>query len=133
MYRVGAPKLRKGAHQNFVDCHSCTACGIESLERFVSNLQTPATHRFREPGGDDTETNSGDTADFKETGVPSGVHASRHSTHPEPRCLGYGWFFVDALMVMVLSVIYLLLTRWHSHRCEPESVGTTAALQTHTK
>jgi len=25
--------------------------------------------------------------------------------------LGYGWFFIDALMVMVLSVIYLLLTR----------------------
>jgi hypothetical protein len=25
--------------------------------------------------------------------------------------LGYGWFFVDALMVMVLAVIYLLLTR----------------------
>jgi hypothetical protein len=24
--------------------------------------------------------------------------------------LGYGWFFVDALMVMVLAVIYLLLT-----------------------
>jgi uncharacterized membrane protein YphA (DoxX/SURF4 family) len=30
--------------------------------------------------------------------------------------LGYGWFFVDALMVMVLAVIYLLLTRRHSHR-----------------
>src|SRR5215471_3583904 len=25
--------------------------------------------------------------------------------------LGYGWFFFDALLVMVLSVIYLLLTR----------------------
>ena len=25
--------------------------------------------------------------------------------------LGYGWFFVDALMVIVLAVIYLLLTR----------------------
>jgi chromate transport protein ChrA len=25
--------------------------------------------------------------------------------------LGYGWFFVDALVVMVLAVIYLLLTR----------------------
>src|ERR1700748_370838 len=25
--------------------------------------------------------------------------------------LGYGWFFVDALMVMLLAVIYLLLTR----------------------
>ena len=43
--------------------------------------------------------------------------------------LGYGWFFVDALMVMVLAVIYLLLTHRHSHRGEPESVGTTAALQ----
>ena len=29
--------------------------------------------------------------------------------------LGYGWFFVDALMVMVLAVIYLLLTRRQSH------------------
>jgi len=36
--------------------------------------------------------------------------------------LGYGWFFVDALMVMVLAVIYLLLTRRHSHWGEPESV-----------
>jgi len=47
--------------------------------------------------------------------------------------LGYGWFFVDALMVMVLAVIYLLLTRRHCHGGEPESVGTTAALQTHKK
>ena len=47
--------------------------------------------------------------------------------------LGYGWFFVDALMVMVLAVIYVLLTRRHSHWGEPESVGTTAALQTHKK
>jgi chromate transport protein ChrA len=47
--------------------------------------------------------------------------------------LGYGWFFADALMVMVLAVIYLLLTRRQSHWGEPESVGTTAALQTHTK
>ena len=29
--------------------------------------------------------------------------------------LGYGWFFVDALIVMVLAVIYLLLTRAHPH------------------
>ena len=29
--------------------------------------------------------------------------------------LGYGWFFVDALVVMVLTVIYLMLTRRHSH------------------
>jgi len=42
--------------------------------------------------------------------------------------LGYGWFFVDALMLMLLAVIYLLLTRRHSHRGESESVGTTAAL-----
>src|SRR5207302_9376972 len=32
--------------------------------------------------------------------------------------LGYGWFFVDALMVMLLAVIYLLLTRRQSHRGE---------------
>jgi len=42
--------------------------------------------------------------------------------------LGYGWFFVDALMVMLLAVIYLLLTRGQSHRSEPESVGTMAAV-----
>ena len=29
--------------------------------------------------------------------------------------LGYGWFFFDALMVMVLAVIYLLLTRSQSN------------------
>jgi chromate transport protein ChrA len=34
--------------------------------------------------------------------------------------LGYGWFFVDALMVMVLAVIYLLLTHRHSHRVGTE-------------
>ena len=45
--------------------------------------------------------------------------------------LGYGWFFADALMVMLLSVIYILLTSRHSHLSEPESVRTTAALQTH--
>src|SRR5580700_8602727 len=45
--------------------------------------------------------------------------------------LGYGWFFVDALMVMVLAVIFLLLTRRQSRWGEPESVGTTAALETH--
>jgi hypothetical protein len=28
--------------------------------------------------------------------------------------LGYGWFFVDALMVMALALIYLLLTRGKS-------------------
>jgi hypothetical protein len=41
--------------------------------------------------------------------------------------LGYGWFFVDALIVMALAAIYLLLTRWHSHWGEPERVETTAA------
>ena len=47
--------------------------------------------------------------------------------------LGYGWFFVDALLVMVLAVIYLLLTRRHSQGVEPRSVGTTAAGQAHKK
>jgi hypothetical protein len=42
--------------------------------------------------------------------------------------LGYGWFFVDALMVMVLALIYILLTHRRSHRSGSESVGTTAAL-----
>src|SRR5258708_1207015 len=42
--------------------------------------------------------------------------------------LGYGWFFVDALMVMLLAVIYLLPTRRQSHWGEPESVGTTAPI-----
>ena len=45
--------------------------------------------------------------------------------------LGYGLFFVDALMVMVLAVIYLLLTRRQSNWCEPEIVGATAALETY--
>jgi chromate transport protein ChrA len=47
--------------------------------------------------------------------------------------LGYGWFFVDALMVMVLAVIYLLLTRRHSHWGDSEPVGMTAAFQTSEK
>ena len=34
--------------------------------------------------------------------------------------LGYGVFFVDALMVMVLAFIYLLLTRRHFHRVGTE-------------
>src|SRR6201999_4073465 len=33
--------------------------------------------------------------------------------------LGYGWFFVDALMMMVLAVIYLLLTRRQAHWGKP--------------
>ena len=44
--------------------------------------------------------------------------------------LGYGLFFVDALVLMLLAVSYLLLTRRHSHWGESESVETTAALQT---
>src|SRR5437016_13245095 len=40
--------------------------------------------------------------------------------------LGFGLFFVDALVLMLLAVIYLLLTRRQSHWGEPESVGTTA-------
>jgi chromate transport protein ChrA len=42
--------------------------------------------------------------------------------------LGYGWFCVDALVVMVLAIIYLLLTRRRFHGGKPESVGTTAPL-----
>jgi chromate transport protein ChrA len=45
--------------------------------------------------------------------------------------LGYGWFFADALMVMLLGVIYVLLTSGHSDLSKPESVRTTAVLQTH--
>jgi uncharacterized membrane protein YphA (DoxX/SURF4 family) len=41
--------------------------------------------------------------------------------------LGYGPFFVDALMVMLLAVIYLSLTRRHSNWSERESVGTMPA------
>ena len=44
--------------------------------------------------------------------------------------LGYGPFFVDALMVMLLAVIYLSLTRRLPHWGEPESVGTMAAQRT---
>jgi chromate transport protein ChrA len=47
--------------------------------------------------------------------------------------LGFGWFFIDALMVMLLAVIYLLLTRRQSHWGEPDSVGTMAAVLTHKK
>jgi uncharacterized membrane protein YphA (DoxX/SURF4 family) len=47
--------------------------------------------------------------------------------------LGYGPFFVDALMVMLLAVIYLSLTRMQSHWSERESVGTMSAVQTHPK
>jgi len=44
--------------------------------------------------------------------------------------LGYGLFFVDALVLMLLAVSYLLVTRRHSLWGEAESVETTAALQT---
>jgi chromate transport protein ChrA len=47
--------------------------------------------------------------------------------------LGYGVFFVDALVLMVLAVSYLLLTRRQSHWGDPESMGTMAAVQTHKK
>src|ERR1700689_2572622 len=43
--------------------------------------------------------------------------------------LGYGWFFVDALLVMLLAVIYLLLTRRQSYWGEPESVARMGAVQ----
>jgi len=45
--------------------------------------------------------------------------------------LGYGLFFVDALVLMLLAVSYLLLTRRQSHLGDPETVGAAAALQTH--
>jgi|GEM_PF-1394106 chromate transport protein ChrA len=47
--------------------------------------------------------------------------------------LGYGVFFVDALVLMVLAVIYLLLAHRRSHRGEPESLGTMATVLTHKK
>ena len=43
--------------------------------------------------------------------------------------LGYGVFFVDALVLMLLAVSYLLLTRKQSRLGEAESVGTMAAVQ----
>jgi chromate transport protein ChrA len=42
--------------------------------------------------------------------------------------LGYGLFFVDALVLMLLAVSYLLLTRRQSHWGEPESVGGDGCL-----
>jgi chromate transport protein ChrA len=36
--------------------------------------------------------------------------------------LGYGWFFVDALVVMLLAVIYLLLTRERSEDMKASSL-----------
>jgi chromate transport protein ChrA len=37
--------------------------------------------------------------------------------------LGYGWFFVDALIVMMLAVIYILLTRRRARWGEPKVWG----------
>ena len=42
--------------------------------------------------------------------------------------LGYGWFFVDALMVMVLAVIYLLLTRSQSQLGRTRKCGDDGCL-----
>ena len=47
--------------------------------------------------------------------------------------LGYGWFFVDALLVMALAITYLLRTRTQSDWAQAESVGTTATLQAYKK
>ena len=47
--------------------------------------------------------------------------------------LGFGLFFVDALVLMLLAVSYLLLTRTQSHWGEHHSVGTMAAVLTHKK
>jgi len=47
--------------------------------------------------------------------------------------LRYGWFFVDALMLMMLAVAYLLLTRVQSPLGEPTKVAATAGVQTHEK
>jgi putative oxidoreductase len=44
--------------------------------------------------------------------------------------LGYGWFFVDALVLMALALIYLLLTRRQLHWGESESAETMATVQT---
>jgi chromate transport protein ChrA len=41
--------------------------------------------------------------------------------------LGYGFFFVDAIVLLLLAVSYLLLTRSQSDQGEREGVQTTAA------
>lgn len=41
--------------------------------------------------------------------------------------LGYGFFFVDAIVVLLLAVSYLLLTRSQSHQGGSEGVQTTVA------
>ena len=45
--------------------------------------------------------------------------------------LGYGWFFVDALMVMLLAVIYLVLSHRPPNWGGPEIAATMSAVQTH--
>jgi chromate transport protein ChrA len=45
--------------------------------------------------------------------------------------LGFGLFFVDALVLMLLAVSYLLLARRQSQWDEPESARAMAAVQTH--
>ena len=45
--------------------------------------------------------------------------------------LGYGWFFVDALIVMLLAVIYLWLAGERARRGEHEITATMSAVQTH--
>ena len=47
--------------------------------------------------------------------------------------LGYGWFFFDALMVMLLALIYLWLTRSRQYWGDRESIGAMAALQAQQK
>jgi chromate transport protein ChrA len=47
--------------------------------------------------------------------------------------LGYGWFFLDALVVLLLAVIYLSLTGTLAPWGEPEIVATMSAFQTHQK
>jgi chromate transport protein ChrA len=45
--------------------------------------------------------------------------------------LGYGVFFVDALVLMLLAVSYLLLARRQSQWDGPKNLGTMAVVQTH--
>ena len=47
--------------------------------------------------------------------------------------LGYGLFFVDALVLMLLAVSYLLLVRRQSQWDGSKNLGTMAAVQTHNK
>jgi hypothetical protein len=45
--------------------------------------------------------------------------------------LGFGLFFVDALVLMLLAVSYLLLARRQSQWDGPMNLGTMAVVQTH--